>query len=794
MNSSGSHSRRRSRSKSKLNSKSRKKDNLDPHIPILIKDVTFDKGSINTFRERKYRYPQGEDYDFTSSSFGLESPNSPSERQLNEFEAISFAEFENEGMPMVRPHNQHASSLQRVPNQRRSNSRSKPSSRSKQTPAWQEKVSRNRINDPGGIREIGSDRARQAEIENVILKQILRSNSRIYEDEEDDDGHLSVATGAMSVMSTYTTREILGDLTDHEDTRSVQRSRRSRSVSRIRSSSTKSRRAVTHGANTESKKEKVRSKSVVSRRVRLKDICNDTNIDDSSQLYDSFMKNMPREGNFLYSNSGNNSISRKTTKSTADQWDPFEKSLEESFGQDNPFLSENHEVTSSSIHVKKPTLRRLSSEPVSNLFSEMSLQKAQIGEKSVQKPSLGRHSSLPGDVSRFPASTAFSTQSRTKIRPTSKRKDDQVFKQNRKTSFFPEESFKNSRSTAVFSFDDNVKAHTRKVRQKPLFEDKEFIQLSPVKSKHEICWNQTTSQHSFVPKINQENTTEEWELFGETQSQTNSTGLGICDKKASSINPSESLVEASKHALSTWATVPEETKKDTTVKEAPPNTIISHRKNNSGNSFESFPNPSWGTDDFDDVYDSRDQEIFSNEIDFNDDDGFKLLGDVAKYRKPFDQRFKVDIHNQDDDCFKSPTTRAGEKNHIRRCANDKVDWDDWGKDKVPHSFEECDISKLSASTISYKGSPSTISSSLENGKCDSSGITLPTVSSSRSTPTINTVSDESSISNRFRTSPTVLKSSPSDSRSQFVWNDVSPSDVTKFSSSASRKKLFNDSQ
>ena len=172
-----------------------------------------------------------------------------------------------------------------------------------------------------------------------------------------------------------------------------------------------------------------------------------------------------------------------------------------------------------------------------------------------------------------------------------------------------------------------------------------------------------------------------------------------------------------------------------------------------------------------------------------------MIEEADKLRKHVANKSRDETLQQGDNCFNSPVMQSSKHFQMHKShqmpKNDNFGWNEWGEDKHPDSFEESEISKLSSSTISFRGSPSTMSIPPEFSKCDNSGMTLPTVSSSRSTPTVN--SDEFSYSNKFKTSATSLKASPRDTESQFIWNEVSPSSVMNINQSTSRKKLFDDS-
>ena len=729
--------------------------------------MTFSSGS-NHSSQRKYRHPKGEEYDVMSSSVGMESFDSRDERQSNPFESISNVGFQDDerNKSNVWPQNQYESSLNRMSigsnkSIRSTKSHSKPTSMKRLESLYADISGKHEEN----------NRVRQAEIENVILKQILRSTSRVYEEDE-DDGHLSVATGAISVMSTYTTKEILGDLTDHEDAKSVRQGRSlSKSVARMRSSSTTSRRQSNDRDYSDRTKTKTRSKSVVSRRVRLKDKTERKSMDDSSQLYASFMKNMPREETLHQK-----SEPMKETKlsSATEQWDPFEKSIDESFGQDSTSV---HEFTSPSANIAKPSLRRISSAPISKHIRGPPV------KKSFMKPSLGRHSSVPEEMNFFTNSTNFFASQAS----NSPSKAGKLANYGQEASFFRKdspkepisESFNNIGPVTVFTFNDEERS-IKKVREKQFMEERMITQLSPVRPK---C-NQTTSPNSFVPKVTTEKVNsiaEEWESFGDRHSHSNLVELASSESRPLSNNSMVSKLEQSKKSAA-WAVIPNETKSSDSS---------SHRKSDSGSSFESFPNPSWGDDGFQDFQDQRPTSSME-EFDGNDD-GFLIIEGPKKIRKNVTNKSRDQVLQQVDKCFNSPIMKSSKHFHKyisqQMPKNDTSSWNEWGEDKLPDSFEESEISKLSSSTISFRGSPSTMSSPLEFSKCDNSGTTLPTVSSTRSTPTVS--SDELSQSNRFKTSVINFKASPSDTDSQFIWNELSPSSV--MNESTSRKKLFNES-
>ena len=204
-----------------------------------------------------------------------------------------------------------------------------------------------------------------------------------------------------------------------------------------------------------------------------------------------------------------------------------------------------------------------------------------------------------------------------------------------------------------------------------------------------------------------------------------------------------------------------------------------------------------------------------------------------------------DQNNEVDPFKSSPYGVKSKWDDFDRSQKRDFSCNDWDEEDFQDPFG-CDVSKVSASTLSYRNSP-TISTSKNSSRFDSSSVT-PTVSSHRSLPTMSssnissrfdsnsathstisayrslpsksvsntltkfenssvtqaslsayrsspTYSNESQSSSKFRPSPGISRSHSGSQKSN--WTDVSPTGVAEFNHTVyegnkgiSRKKLF----
>ena len=611
-------------------------------------------------------------------------------------------------------------------------------------------------------------RIRQAEIENVILKQML-SSKRFYENDtldDDDDGHFSVATGAYSTVSQYTTKDILGDLTDHEDTKSVHSSkgggRRSRSrskSSRIRSSSTKSRRQQDQSINDSAlvEKKQVRSKSVVSRRIRLKDADQQGSMaDESLKLYDSFMKNLTKENTvyeakrkFKESNAREQreKVSNTTSENSHSTWDPFattSKTEDDFFGSKPSF---HHSSTTSEI--MKPTFSRISSLPLPSFGRSKTPDK-------LTKPTLERFSSAP--VYNNPTKS-ISNRHKSSATEVDFGNISSTFKQSlfnrhgeKHTNSTPtlpkvtERSVSNHLSTrpsAIYSFPD-FSPSIKKSRPKQFMEERSTYELSPV--------NRVKS-----PSVNTHKSAQEsWTAFDNSTRSPRKQDISV-----QNINKN-----ASNGFNISWSSF--------TDKQNRPSQT--HEKTFKGESLDSFQAHKWKNEE---------NPLFAsqNVEESIDSCGFKVVKKTTKKSiSNYSSDLSKDFGNDKDQFQSSSFQLSGswDDHDFDDAPTDEFSSDDWRED-LHESFGE--VSKLSTSTISYRGSPTSLRI---GGKTESSDLTHPTASTSCRSLATSSSSDSLSFS-KFRASP---KSFSKESGSQLSgWTDISPSGVADFNSS-SRKTLF----
>jgi hypothetical protein len=818
-------------------------DELDKKVAsVMIQDMRFNTGSnsVNNNNDiyNNLFHAQNDDEDGASSCVSIESRESLDEKEQKQFHFTNIVQMHND---------RHESTSFR---RREMGTRDRDNRRL----STQEKLRRSSKTKKASIRR------RQAEIENVILKQILESRRYHDEedDEEDDDGHVSVATGIMSVMSTYTTKDILGDLTDHEDVKSVRRGRRSQSRSRTRSRSTT--RARTRSSSTKprghesvsnSSSSKVRSKSVVYRRVRLKD-AKDTDeqstiegVEESKKLYDSFMKNLSPE--MFSTKNREKSVKQSTTRRKQmnslwdlDQFETF-SGFDDSFVQKTSFFQSSDQYSRKGKNqVSKPTLKRLSSAPVSN---HVATTRKALNEP-LSKSSLIRQSSAPQDLSPFqPKSKINKLRTQRTILESSE--NGSMFRNtfNRNTfneSFFQNQPTKsddmassvitattamtentvarsnksektknivtqNNRSpTPVYTFED-TSVTTNKRRPKQFMEERIITQLSPVRQKKVPQWNETTSPHSFVPKMepisntpnkNVVHSSEGWNAFKSNKHEilpvSESSLVPIAEKNEIWTSFTGKATVTAATSVSDNHTQPSSKQKDNSYKQ-------------SKHGFESFPNPSWGNDDFPDENDNVNTAPFnfkpSSDVDEStDSSGFKVLKNSTKFNSSIESNEPFDIDESTDSSgfriLRKSTSFHTSDNSTERFTNDNTheparfgslmpvavnSWGDFDESQGlsdgnwdTKDFSDPFVADVSASTISYVDSPH-ITSSKYSGKSDNSNITSTTVSTCRSSPNN---SYESMSSSRFRSSPTFLRGSPKDTSSQLSGSQLSGSQLS----------------
>lgn len=207
---------------------------------------------------------------------------------------------------------------------------------------------------------------KECEIARTVLRQSKEySNTMMCSDND-----------AVSVVSTFTTGDILGDLTDNEDSKSVRsmrstRSRKSRSRSKSRQRNPTS--SVILKPVEPTRDRRRRPKSVPSG-LSMINLANPRNEGESDRLYNAFMKNLSREERIAHDtkilSSASNvraeisaaNISKKSS-STVGNWatDLFENSYET-----------NSKISSSNNRrIEKPSMRKTSSAPENITFSEI---------------------------------------------------------------------------------------------------------------------------------------------------------------------------------------------------------------------------------------------------------------------------------------------------------------------------------------------------------------------------------------------------------------------------------------
>ncbi len=261
-------------------------------------------------------------------------------------------------------------------------------------------------------RSHSSNEVREAEIARTVLRQ-----SRAGPGEDDN----------VSVVSTYTTDNILAELNDNEDCISVRSSKSHRSQRSRRSrSSTASRQgnrsfcydhmeSPSRVKSSTRSRSKTRSKSVMTRKVRLKDTDSGVN-DETQRLYNAFMKNLSREQKVAHdtrvlSNASNMraDISAGALAQNREVHNGIDESawsihLFENCFEHSSECCNNHEkdaiaARSTSLvpelqrsDVQKTTLSRLSSAPEPQTFNFI---------PKVTKPTMNSSCSLPGYAEEF---------------------------------------------------------------------------------------------------------------------------------------------------------------------------------------------------------------------------------------------------------------------------------------------------------------------------------------------------------------------------------------------------------
>ncbi len=693
---------------------------------------------------------------------------------------------------------------------------------------------------------------------------ILKHNSSFSDD-------ISVATsthgggmGSASVVSTFTTRDILGDLTDQEDhyhiIKSVvvgggggcvgssggiigiggsvggnstgSRGRRSATTSNINGcSKSKLIPSSSSGLNdisnsfhnnnnnnssSSGSSKKGRSKSVVSRRIRLKDGVMGTGggegttaADESSssvlgggestQLFDSFMKNLSVDlssqqhldrkfDSFMKNNlsidsssqqqhldscrcsSSINGIMKKigsnkkqiTKGQFQQQQYHHDSEISPSVTKWNPFEhsfevetnNQDHSKSNNNMMMTKPSLKRLSSTPVKSSFDTTNT------KASLTKPTLDRHTSLPkyNDFDLFPSTSPTFTSKRTTFSSS-------------KSDFQPSSSLQSSTLTdrnslvkAVYSLTE-CNAITKKSRPKQFidqpFDDRQGSSLSPVRLK---------KSSSPIARIN-----------GNDTSGNSGSSNGI-DKKMNVEKQVHDNMEfdfslSSKNndwtAFSSDIDVKVGTSKNDNVTNHPNNDFASWASftdHNSNNKFasSSMPkskiNPSWKTNPSPFGNDKVDES--------NNDYGFKVIENSSLKQK---DHFSHDLF----------------KDFGKNCSDDMTGWDEFDDTSLISGGDAfvCDVSKHSASTIPIRGSPKVLkyggSSKLEKATTTPSTI----VSSNRSFQ--NYSSESLFSSSKLKSSPTLLKGSRRDTATTISgWSNDSPSGVADFHHKSRKSSFF----
>uniref|UniRef100_A0A7S3V486 Uncharacterized protein n=1 Tax=Chaetoceros debilis TaxID=122233 RepID=A0A7S3V486_9STRA len=397
-------------------------------------------------------------------------------------------------------------------------------------------------------RSVKSKEVREAEIARTVLRQSMSI---------DDDN--------VSVVSTYTTDHILAELTDNEDCKSVRSSRSQRS--RRSRSSTGHRRASSllpspgdisvHTTRRSRSASKSASKSVTTRKVRLKDT--DGGIADETQrLYNSFMKNLSREemqahdtkvlsnasnvraeisAGALAQNRNRNANARVNASESMWSLAPFENNLGFAVNQTQPSAptrsqsskpalsssGSNMAMTKSSSRISKTSLTRGFSAPESNSTSYRSgkfdLQPfdPQNTFNSRSEDSVDPLSSRISSSGRRNADTSKSSlisKANASV-STNRRRDER--KENGGKLAREKSSTSSTRAGARFTFLDKTNLG-RTARSSKI--DEGYLASSPVRDSIAIIPRcsplPTTSKNSYVPQMSGFTSKDKsWKAFGE---------------------------------------------------------------------------------------------------------------------------------------------------------------------------------------------------------------------------------------------------------------------------------------
>jgi hypothetical protein len=702
----------------------------------------------------------------------------------------------------------------------------------------------------GERRKGGKSKINDAEIENVILKQILASsllnpnhhhnstsasplNTKINHHHQQQQQHhhpfhynlsssssssspyylsninilkhnssfsddISVATstnaggggGSASVISTFTTRDILGDLTDQEDHNHIIKSvvsssgvgvngssgslvggsvsggikgSRRQSLSCSSSSSYHNNNDATgnrispqlvmndvsnrfynnHHQNFGGSKERVgRSKSVVSRRIRLKDGSSTTRGgrggagdeangtvlgEESLQLYDSFMKNLSIDSSSQHHVSNHNS----------DRCSPINSTMKK-IGSDKQYHHDNE--TSTTITTWNP---------FEHSFEIENNQDHNNNKKMMTKPSLTRLSSAPVKLSSDSDSTTkknfknstlhdFDLFSSYTSSPTLKSKLSTF--SSSKSDFQPSSSSfrsstltdRNSLVKAVYSFTE-ANAITKKSRPKQFMEDRKVTTLSPVRMKK----SSSPIARNTGNNTSGSSSSHDWTAF----SSDNDVKVGTSD---------DNVTNHSNHNFASWAS------------------FTDHNNKTSSSLPKSKINSSWETN----------QSPFSyDKVEESNNEGFKIVEHSSSKQ----------MDHYSNDLF---------KDFGKDCSDDMTSWDGFDESSLDKSDDPfgCDVSKLSTSTISFRGSPKVLKhgtpTSSGNGSSKLDKATAPSTVLSSNKSFQHHSSESLFSSSKVKTTPTLLKGSPRDTVSQMSsWTNESPSGVADFNHNP-RKSLF----
>lgn len=603
------------------------------------------------------------------------------------------------------------------------------------------------------------NRIQKAEIENVILKQILsssnitgvgvqallssyitNSNLILNNSNDNDNGH-------KAIESRYTAEDILGDLTDYEDnisvhtsrstrsnrsssSRSVSRGRRSRSrgrsLSRSRTTTTsmftpssiKSTSTMEHSMTNDlfednriidgsgSDSRKYRSKSTG--RIRLNGTTNESTnvVDDSLQLYDRFMKNLPCEKisspelhkrKMMTSTKGvnvniNHSNHGRSTSCTANidnnnEWDPFGHSFASKNVFDTTTKNSRSNMIKSRSQIEKPALKRFSSAPASNKVTNI----ASTHQKVAPKPLLERGVSTPH---RFDPFSSTFNESFDDTSPL----DKSNYRQ----------SMTSSHTTTIYSFVDEEYSLPKKVSKSKML--REEFKLSPVKQKSETNESQASSNRMRFSRPSLSAGTER------------------------NVTPTAPMSNHN-NMMSSWGSFAGKKNVTPPSKKSVARLPHSNHSNMSNSGFQIVSNAS-----------NKQLSHYSN--------GF--------FKKKTSGEDGYEYDDDDNNIFKESEMDKDGWGDFNETPI-KADNPSWSADEFSDSFG-CDVSKLTTSPISFKDSPIMHPSLKQSRKLNNSGSTLTTMSSS-------------------------YKSSTKDSSQISGWSDIHSPDLVDFDFN-SRKNLF----